>query len=124
METPLAAVSAMLGELSPTAMVQEPCTSQPAVKLSKQSLLGLLEACSWLPMWKDCHPSSPTHGMRSMGPTARSECCGSRLQMGLRSLLHGVCSFSLSLCGQKESNIPGFFAWFHSHIFVQGFYSG
>lgn len=62
--------------------------------------------------------------MRSTGPRMWPECCGSQLQMGLRSLLHGVRSFSLSLCARKESSIPGFFAWFHSHIFVQGFYPG
>ena len=90
------------GASPPTAMVQEPCTSQPAVKLSKQGLLGLWEACSWLSMWKDCHPSSLTHGVRSTGPREWSECCGSQLQMGLCSLLHGVRSFSLSLCLERE----------------------
>lgn len=53
------------GELPPRTVVQEPCTSQVAIKLSKQGLPGLQESCSWPSTWKDCHSSSRTHGVSS-----------------------------------------------------------
>ena len=105
-----------------TAVEQEPRTSQPAVRLSKQGLPGLREACSWLATWKDCHPSCLTRGVRSTGPRARPECCGSQLQMSLRSLSHRVHSFSLSLSAWKESRVflaflPGFTAIYSYRVF-------
>lgn len=51
--------------LPPTTVVQEPCTSQTVIKLSKQGLPGFQESCSWHSMWKDCHSSSRTHGVSS-----------------------------------------------------------
>lgn len=84
------------------AMVQELWSSQPVVKLSKQGLLELCEACTCISMWKECQSSSLTHGVKSMGPRVWSECCGSQLQVALCSLVHGVHSFSLSLCLEIE----------------------
>lgn len=52
------------------------------------------------------HPSSLTLGVRSTGPRAWPECCGSQLQMGLCSLLHSVCSFSLSSWEREQ------YSWF------------
>lgn len=53
------------GELPPSTVVQEPCTSQIVTEVSKQGLPGLQEARSWCSMWKDCHSSSHTHGVSS-----------------------------------------------------------
>lgn len=69
------------GELPPTTVVQEPCTSQMVIKLSKQGLPGLREACSWLSTCTDCHSSShihgvssPEHGQSAVGVSSRWVC--------------------------------------------------
>lgn len=72
------------GELPPSTVVQEPCTSQMVIKLSKQGLPGLQEAHSWLSVWKDCHSlshthgvSSPEHGLSAVGVSSRWVCAAS-----------------------------------------------
>lgn len=74
-------ISSERGELPPSTLVQQPCTSQMVIKLSKQGLPGLQGACSWCSMWQDYHSSShtygvssPEHGQSAVGLSSRWVC--------------------------------------------------
>lgn len=109
------------GELPPTIVVQEPCTSQTVIKLSKQGLPVLQEAYSWCSTWKDCHSSSHSHGMCSPEHGQSAVGVSSRFVQSI-----SWCTLIFTVCAWKGSSIPGFFSWFCSYIymFIQGFYPG